>query len=447
MRKLFIVLFCLTSVGALSSQAVEVSFEQDSSLPVVYLNVAIKTGAVSDPVESLGLTNFMGEMLLRGTEQRTKEQIGLALDQMGAQLVVETRSEATILRGAVLSSQLGSFLPLLQEILTEPSFTESEIENLKSEVQSQILEELGTDQRLAGLEFTGFLFGSHPYGKPILGKLKTVRAFTRAQIEAQYRKLVTDDLLLLVGSGDAKESAISSWGTVLSKLLPRGVELAEIPAPTNPPEKRILLVDKPARTQTQITGGQIGVKMTDPGFFPLFLGNDVFGGESFSARLMVQIRVKRGWSYGAYSYFKHSREPRSWQFYLFPAAKDTPDALRLTLNLVDELKEKGITPAEFQFTQRRLVNNAGFMYNTPKKRVENKLTEKTLHLPDGFMKSYGPKLSSVKLDEVNRALKEFLRPDRLSIVVLGTAKDLKAKLAKAASVPASKIEVVPYNKE
>jgi zinc protease len=408
----------------------------------------MKTGAVSDPEDALGLTNFMGEMLLRGTKQRSKEQIDLAIDQMGAVLGVETRSEAMIIRGAVLSSQLGNFLSLVQELVTQSNFPEVEIEKLKSEVESQILENLGSDQRLAGNKFTEFLFGNHPYGKPVLGKMKTVKNFNQARVLSHYHRFMNRDLALVVGSGDADEKQIRAWADSLGQQLPQNSgSKTEVATPKNPPNKRLLLVDKPARTQTQITGGQIGVTELDPAFFSLYLGNHAFGGESFSARLMMQIRVQRGWSYGAYSYFKQSSKPRSWQFYLFPAEKDTPAALAYTLNMVSELQKKGITQEEFAFAQQSLVNSSGFMYNTPRKRVENKLSEKILGLPDGFMKTYGPRLQEVTLPQVNAALHDFLRPEQLSIVVLGTAKDLKDSLAKAAGLPVSEVQVVPYNKE
>jgi predicted Zn-dependent peptidase len=115
--------------------------------------------------------------------------------------------------------------------------------------------------------------------------------------------------------------------------------------------------------------------------------------------------------------------------------------------MAEDLKANGITPEEFDFAQRSLVNSAGFMFNTPKKRVENKLLERTLDLPDGFMKSYGPELQKVTLAQTNQALKDFLKPDKLAIAVLGTAKDLKEPLAKAAGVPVDKVEVVPYTQD
>jgi zinc protease len=431
------------------SHATEVSFEEDHSLPIVEINVAIKSGAASDPDTQLGVTNFMGEMLLRGTRLRNKEQIDIAIDQMGAQLAVETRSESMILRGAVLSSQLDNFLSLLNEVLTQPTFPDLEIAHLKTEVVSEILGEMGSDRELAGRKFTEYLFENHPYGKPIIGKSTTVNKLTHTQILNQYNAIVNEQQLLVVGAGDADNSRIQEWAEKLGKSLGThsGKPPMKIEIPKNLSHRELVIVDKPARTQTQITAGQIGVTLTDPAFFSLYLGNHAFGGGSFSARMMQEIRVKRGWSYGAYSYFRHATEPRSWQFYLFPAAKDTPDALALSLKLVEDVKEKGVTQAEFDLAQKSLINSSGFMYDTPTKRVENKLIERTLNLPDGFMKSYGPKLSEVTLPQVNSSLHDFLKPDHLMIVVVGTASELKDKLATAAGVPVDQVKVIPYTEE
>jgi len=96
---------------------------------------------------------------------------------------------------------------------------------------------------------------------------------------------------------------------------------------------------------------------------------------------MTEIRVKRGWSYGAESYFHFGRQPRSWSFSFAVANKDAAAALTLTLQLLQILRDQGITLPEFEFARRSLVNRAAFMYDTPQKRVENLLLERTLDLP------------------------------------------------------------------
>lgn len=449
LRILFATILSL-ALQVIDTQAVEISFEQDQSLPLAYINVVLKAGAVTDPNEQLGLTNFMGEMLLRGTRSRTKEQIDLALDQMGAKLDVETRAEALILRGVVLSSQLDPFLALIEEVITQPSFQEREIRKLKNEMSSGILQELGSDASLSSRRFTRYLFEKHPYGNPILGTMEGIQKINRKSITRHYDRLIQDRHLLIIGTGDATHEKIQTWSKRLSSSRPNLSHTAPIQTvsvPQEPSHIRYVIFDKPERTQTQINTGEIGITMRDPLFFPLYLGNHAFGGGSFQARMMVEIRVKRGWSYGANSYFRFGLQPRSWQFHLFPAAKDTADALAYSLKMVKELKEKGITQEEFNFAQKSLVNSAGFMYNTAKKRVENKILERTLNLPDGFIQSYAPNLSKLTLAEVNSALQSFLQPGRMSVSVLGTASTIKEPMAQALGISANQIEVIPYTQE
>jgi zinc protease len=435
--------------SATASHAMEVSFEEDHSLPVVQVNLALKAGSVTDPAGQAGITNFMGEMLLRGTRSKNKEQIDLALDQMGARLGIETRAESMILRGAVLASQLDRFLALMGEIVTQPSFPENEIRKLKAESVSDLLEELGEDSALESRNFQEFLFAGHPYGKPVNGRIKDVEVFNRAKAMSQYTRYLHDKNLLIVGSGDATQERIKKWADDLAAKLPSGNKpvVTMVPAPKNSEHRRMMIIDKPDRTQTQMSAGQIGVKMTDADFFPLYVGNFILGGPTFSSRLMDEIRVKRGWSYGANSGFRFGQEPRYWRAHLFPASKDAAPALAETLHLIDQIKKSGVTADEFAFAQSSIVNKSGFMYNTPAKRVENALLEKTLNLPDGFMKSYGPEVAKVTRDRVGSSMASFLKPEQMAITVVGTASELKEPLAKAAGIPVDQVVVKPYTQE
>ncbi len=444
MKKIILVLILFPWI----SYAIDISFEQDSNLPIVYINFAIKTGSVSDPKGQSGLTNFMGEMLLRGTRLRTKEQIDLAIDQMGANIDIDARQESTIIRCAVLSSQLHPFLKLLKEIITEPVFPEHEIRKLKSEIIAGILEELGQDMSLAKRRFLQFLFHGHPYSNPLMGKVKDIEALTRTQIAQHYNKVFQDSLFLLVGTGNAEPTLIADWArSVVRDLRTKPETMPRLSTPKVAQKRRFIIVDKPDRTQTQILIGQEGVLLKEARYFPLHIGNQAFGGSSFLSRLMQEIREKRGWSYGASAKFDFGTQPRSWIVHLFPASKDTADALGLTLKMIDDLQKNGITQNEFQMFQEKIINSAGFMYNTAAKRVENKLMEKTLDLPEGFMEKYAQEAKRVTLNQTNEALKAFIRSESLTVMVLGTAKDLKETLAKAAGIDASQIEIIPYTAE
>ena len=432
-----------------AARAAEIKFEKDPSIPLVYLNVAIKAGAAQDPKGQSGISNFAGEMLLRGTKTLNKEQLDLALDQIGGSLGVETRSELIVVRGSVLSAQLPQFLDLVEKVLTEPSFSPIELKKLKTEVVSQILEERGHDAALARQKWEEFFYGAHPYGNPILGKLKEVEKLTLAQVTNFYRRTFQEQNLLIVGAGDASEAVIRAWSEKVTAKLKntKDGKLADVVPPPVPAKRRIAILDKPDRTQTQILVGQNAIRMSDSRYFAFNLGNAAFGGGSFSARLMEEIRVKRGWAYGAYSYQRSGTQPKIWQAYTFPATKDTPDAVVKMVSMISDWKEKGITPAEMDFNQKSQVNSAGFMFNTPKKRVENILLERSLHLPDGFFRTYGPETAKLDLASVNKAVSEVINPPVLSIFVLGTAKELRPRLAAALKVKESEIQVIPFNRD
>ena len=342
------------------------------------------------------------------------------------------------------------FLALLGEIVTQPSFPEREIRKLKAEVGSDILEELGQDSGLGSRWYTYTLFDGGPFGQPIEGTQPSVAAMTRAKVLAQYQRIFQGQYLLVVGTGDASPSKIEAWANSLSiaKSSNGGsVEATKLAPPQNPPSRRMVIVDKPDRTQTQIFIGQIGTTMTSPDYFPLYLANHAFGGGSFNARLMIEIRVKRGWSYGAYSGFRFGTVPRSWTTHLFPATKDTPAALAYTYQMLRDFHDHGITQAEFDFARNSLINNAGFEYDTPAKRVENKLLERTLDLPDGFIKSTADHLAQLSLAQVNGAVQRFVAPDQMTTVVVGTADQIKDALSKASGIAVEQIAVVPYTSE
>lgn len=438
------------AVLAQNANAMELALERDSRLPIAYVNLLLEGGAVTDPEGKTGLTDFLGEMLMRGTQRHSKEALDLLLDQWGAQLAVEARAESLIIRGSVLSSKLNDFLSLLDEIVAEPLFPETEIAKLKKETISELLSQQGNDHALAARQFTQFLFPGHPYGRPVDGIATQVEKFDRTSLIRQHALLFRERSMTVLGVGDIDENGLRRWSDSLAqklrgleeKMKPGAIPAAEIPAAQI--SRRLQIVDKPERTQTQIMIGQTGVLMTDLDYYALYLGNTAFGGGSFMSRLMQEIRVKRGWSYGARSQFRFGLQPRSWMVHLFPAEKDTPAALATTLDMIARLKSEGITQQEFDLAKKSSINSAAFLNDTPKKRVENLILEKSLRLPKGFFQNFAMNLEKVTLSQVNRALSKFLDPEHLTITVVGTADHLKKALAEKAGISGDKIVVTPY---
>ena len=433
---------------AQGAEAAEIFFERDASLPLVYFTGAFRGGATQDPDGKSGVTDIMGKLMLRGTKFKSKQQIDLALDQLGASLEFETRTEFIAFRGTVLSENLSAFLNLMEEILTAPSFRFLDLEKLKKEQSSQLLDELAQDRNLIRLRFDQTFFKGHPYAKPVNGKLKDISTLTITDIQKQYQHLINQNQMVVLAAGDTQEREFDSFLKSVETKRNSTSQLLPIPEFMGEPQKlRVIIFDKPDRTQTQIVIAHKGVAITDPQIDALQLGNHAFGGGSFQSRLMMELRVKRGWTYGAGSSLRPGSKAHSWKVQLFPKNADTPPAIKESLKMIADLKKSGITETEFSSSKQSMVNSAGFAYNTPQKRLENKLIEVLYGLPNGYFRNYAKRLSALSLPQVNQSLQKFVSPDHLLVGLVGTASVSRNAIAQALGIPESEVEVQDYQKE
>lgn len=449
MKRLLFLLFIplITFMGTPQARSFELVFETDKRLPIVHLEVGIRVGAIADPKTAQGLTRFLGEMLLTGTRKKTKAQLDSTLDTLGSHLEIEARSESLTLNGAVISDQLDAFLELLFEIITQPRFYPSEIQKLKQKTISQLLQAMDDDGTIAFQKFEQFYFGNHPYSHVIPGLIGHVKNFTLEQVQSQYERLFVDDLLIVSGTGNTDEDMIQKFAKRLAKARPGKSPIRPVEAFNPPLQKRILIVDKPNRSQTQIFAGQKGIQLSDPDYFALHIANEALGGSALESRLGEEIRVKRGWSYGVASFFRFGSQARTWQFNIFPNVANTPPALKLSMELISKLKNEGLTSQEFEKTKKSIVSNALFLNESPTRRVENQMTEKILKLPKGFFEDFPKFVQRVTLEETNQAIKKFFDPEHFTIVVLGTATTLKKSLGEELQIPEKDIQVKPYTSD
>ena len=123
-----------------------------------------------------------------------------------------------------------------------------------------------------------------------------------------------------------------------------------LPAPRTLSGQTIILMDKPERSQTQVLLGHSTVPAGHPDMVPLAVGNTAFGG-TFTSRLMQEVRVKRGWSYGAYSGFSVGRELSTYHVNFYPKTEDTIPALKLVLDLIQTLTKEGLPEEELAFAR------------------------------------------------------------------------------------------------
>ena len=257
--------------------------------------------------------------------------------------------------------------------MTESTFNENELGQLKRETIAEIIESRDQDKSLCGKFFRRALFGDHPLGRGSTGS------------EASNAKLTTDDVRkslkqhfgvgeLVVAATGNLEPKSERFAPALRAFQSNGGRKPDATDPVTPTGRHLLFVDKPERTQTQIMIGGLGTYPNDDDHLALHVANTVFGG-TFTARLMRAVRSDKGWSYGAYSRMPIERVREAFWMWTFPKATDAAACIALQMQLLTDWVRKGITREELAFAKGNIIESYAFDIDTPWKRVRQKADE------------------------------------------------------------------------
>lgn len=415
-----------------------VLLETSRALPLVSISIGLKTGALVDLPGKEGSTRLLSRLMRRTAAGLEAQVIDTRIDSLGASLGADVAHSTMVFQATVISRNLDAFVDLLVDILARPGLSAVELERLQRETLAELKDSLDDDRGLARRFFRRRFFGSHPYGRSVSGTPNSIPDILPADVQGVYERAFVRDNLVFAFSGDLDAARASQIAQRISQALPAGpAPLDTTPEPSKVPGRRLVIVDKPDRTQTQILIGCLGSDTRDDDHVALVVANTIFGG-TFTARLTQEVRSKRGWSYGAYSNLPIDRQRQSFSMWTFPKADDAGPCLKLELDMLHELREKGVTKQELSWAKRYLVRSHCFSIDTAQKRVGLALDQALYGLPDDYYSRYIERVQAVTLEQANASVRERLSDEDVLVTVVGTealigpaVRDAVANLASA----------------
>lgn len=425
-----------------------IHIEPSPALPLVHITLAFRSGAANEPIGKDGLARITSRMLRRGAKGMSSNEIEERIDSLGASLQTEVSPSVMTLHASVISRSLDAFIDLLAKLLSEPSFDERELGRLLREAEGELIEARDSDRTLVTRYFRRALFENHPYGRRMAGQIATLRTIDRGDVVAFYEQNFTKRNAVFAFSGDLSEERAREIAERLTEHLPEGggdSSQVSIEEPTMKPGRRLVIVDKPERTQTQILIGTLGSHPNDEDHLALQAATMVLGG-TFTSRLMQEVRAKRGWSYGAYARVHYEQRRDAFSMWTFPAANDAAACVALNLELLHAWRQKGIAARELGFIKKYMVRSHAFDIDTADKRVQLRLATDLLGLPSDYQERYIENVKAIKRDMANEAIKSRISEDDLVIAVVGTASEIGEAIAEA--IPnLSETIVLPFDEE
>lgn len=400
----------------------------DRGLPLVHLNLYFPGGPAHDPPGKEGLGTLTNRALIRGSIRRSRAEIEEAIEALGTELLTSTQSFAVGLGGSVLSRHLGAFLEHLGEIVTAPAFDPEEVAKTRREMIAQLRSVLDDDAMLGRRWLRQVLFADTRFAHGALGSRESLPDLTVDDVRAHYAQGYARENLVVGASGDVDAGELAALLAPIRAGLPAGDRATWTQAAPAPlPDRAIWLVDKTDRTQSQILVGQPTIAADHPDVLAVHVATTAFGG-AFTSRLMQEVRVKRGLSYGAHAQLASERVAGMYLMTAAPEIADTATTVALLLDEYRRFVEEGLTDAEIDFARTHLLHAFAFAVETPTLRAVQQVRAQLLGCPPDHVATYQARLEALDCAQVRAAVRAHLDPDRLAVVVVSTAAEVQAAL-------------------
>ncbi len=412
------------------------------SIPLVEFRLLVKAGAMSEPEGKGGTASLTARLLKRGTRTRPPRQFAEEVEFVGGRLEAEAGVEATAITGEFAARDFEVGLNLLADMALNPVFTDEEFVKQRDLAAADLLAELDDPASVADRAFAAWLYGTHPYGRPTEGSRESVARLARSDVAAFHAAWYAPNnaILAIVGDVDAGR-VVQRVDHYFSDWKKRTVAESKFAEPLAPKGRKILLLDKPDATQSQIRFGSLAARRGDPDYFPLQVANAILG-RGFTSWLVDEVRVKRGLTYGIGSTLTARRSAGSFEVETFSKNASVVETLTVSLDQIKRLRGGPAPAADLDRARGFLSGQFPLQIESPDDLAARIVEVEFYGLPADYLGQYQKRIRDVAADAVRKASAR-LPADDVAIVVVGPAASLREPLSRIGTVTVRPVDAAP----
>jgi predicted Zn-dependent peptidase len=414
-------------------------------LPLVDLNLIVKSGGGANPPELAGLAEMTANMLDEGTKTRTALQISDQIAALGATLTTGSSWDASTAALSTLTKNLDGALAIWADVIQNPGFSDKEFARVRDNVLTAVARRKDSPPTLASLSLSRILYGErHPYGWPITGVEASLKKLTPADLHKFYETYYRPNNAVLIVAGDVTEATLrAKLEGAFKGWKARPVSARKLPAPPAAAKTKVYLVDKADAPQSSIRVGQIGIDRNNPDYIPATVMNLILGGGFY--RLDLNLREGKGWTYGARSMFEARKAPGPFGAGGEFVATHTADSVAEILKEINTIRDADVTDAELARAKDQIVKSFPARFAT-RASTAGQLAEIAIYgLPDSYLADFTRKVMAVSKEDVHRMARKYFDPSKMAIVVIGDQKSNREALDKIARVEMRDLEGNPIS--
>ena len=394
-------------------------------VPLVQVNLLVHAGSGDDPAGKFGVASLTAAMLDEGAGSRSALQIADEVEFLGADLGTSSSFDASAVRLNVPAARLAAALPIMADVALRPTFPQAELDRLRQERLTTLLQARDDAAQVAPLAFGRVVYGgTHRYGTSAMGTQATLKAFTIADLRSFHTTMYHPAGATLVVAGDITTDAVlplleKQFGGWKAAGAPR-TPVALAPQLT---QAQVFIVDMPGSEQSQVRIGWVGVPRSTPDYFALQVLNTILGG-SFTSRLNQNLREKNQYTYGASSRFDMRLSAGPFFAGAGIQTDKTADALREFFNELNGIG-KPVSAEELAKAKNYIALGFPSEFETIQdlaSHVEEMIIYK---LPDDYFARYVANIQAVTAAAVQKAAATYIQPGKFAVVIAGDRKAIE----------------------
>ncbi|HEV3486648.1 MAG TPA: pitrilysin family protein, partial [Vicinamibacterales bacterium] len=384
------------------------------------IRLLVRAGSSADPKDRAGLATLAAALLDQGTTTRSAEQIANSIDSIGGALGAGSGSDLTFVNAVVMKDSFNFVLDLVSDVTRNPAFAPEEIERQRQQILSGLKVSYEDPDYIAGVVFDRLVYGFHPYGRPDSGTPQSLASISRDDLVSFHKTWfgANNAILAIVGDVTAEE-AFAGAERAFGKWEKSEIQPSK-PQDLPPPVRRVVVIDRPGAVQTEIRAGNVALPRKHPDYLALDLAMKILGGEGGN-RLHRVLRSERGLTYGASADVHALKDGGDLVAETDTRYETTAEALRLLVDELWRLQRQRVEQRELADAQAYLTGNFPLTIETPSAIALQVLNAIFYGLDLNELQTFRERVNAVTVDDIQRVAKQYLHPDRLSIVLVGDA--------------------------
>ena len=402
---------------------------ENQEVPLVQFQLQIKGGILLENPSKIGVSNLLAELMTKGTQNKTPEQLENAIESLGATIKASATDESILIQGNTLAKNYAQTMQLVQEIVLQPRWDAKEFDLIKQSTLSQIQQQKADPNNIARNEFRKLVFGKESIlSNNRIGTENSINSISLADLKDYYNQNISPSVsdFQIVGAV-SKAEVNRSLADLNKNWKSKKVTFPAIKVAETPESSKIYFYDVPGAKQSVIRIGYPALAATDADFYPADIMNYRLGGGGFSSQLTQELREGKGYTYGIGSSFDGTNTKGPFTIYSGVRSNVTFESVSLIKEILDQYG-KNFNANDLDITKSYLIKSNARAFETMGSKLEMLYDISNYNFANDYAKQRENIVKNISIDDIKKLSNKYLNTNKMIYLIVGDAETQLKKL-------------------